>query len=149
MSSDSSNTNSGILTLIGGILAFALGMAILAGGVYAWKYFMAAPAGKANAEWQIESAPSRIQNYNHFFNLCSAIQGYEAAIAAQRSVIDQVQGKEAERTRANINGLVAQRARAIAQYNADVHKEYTMARFLDPRLPINLNVASEKTQCAN
>ena len=149
MSKDSSNTNLILAEAIGTVVAIVVVLGLLAGGVYAWKYFMAAPAGKANAEWQIESAPSRIQNYNHFFNLCSAIQGYEAAIAAHRSVVDQVQGKEAERTRANINGLVAQRARAIAQYNADAHKEYTMARFLDPRLPINLNVASENTKCAN
>lgn len=111
----------------------------------AWVYSTAEIRGKVGAEVKIESADSRIANYDHFFDLCAAVQGYEQASAGQRAQI--AAGVEVSRAYTNLTGIQAQRARAIAQYNADANKAYTKARFLGDGLPRRLDVNLENTQC--
>ena len=130
------------------LFGVAVVVALSAGGM-AWKYATAKIAGQVNAEVQIESAPSRTGNYNAFFDQCAAIQGYEGTIAMHEAALDTVSGDDADRLRIVLSGIKAQRLRAIAQYNQDVRKEYTMGRFLDPRLPTNIDARAGTTQCAN
>lgn len=120
-------------------------------GTMAWKYYTARISGIANAERQIESAPSRIAGYEAYFDQCAAIQGYEGALDAQRSMlaVPKLSAEDSARIQTVITGISAQRARAIAQYNADVRKEYTQARFLDAGLPKNIDLQGKTTQCAN
>lgn len=127
------------------VALFVLALLSLAG--LAWRYYTAEVRGKVDAQVQIESAPSRITRYEHYFDLCAAVQGYEGALTAQRALLSSADGKEAERVRANIAGIAAQRARAIAQYNADASKSYTSARFLGASLPRSLDVNAEFTTC--
>lgn len=99
--------------------------------------------GQADAEVQLESANSRIARYEHFFDLCGAIEGYEDQIAiltTQLATTDESDTKEMNRLRSTIAGLEGQRARAIRQYNADAQKDYTAARFRASKLPYQLNV---------
>ena len=119
----------------------------LTAGSWIWRYNTANIAGKVDAEVQIESGASRINGYEHFFNLCAAIQGYEAALASQEAIAKDATGDEAVHTRANIAGITAQRGRAIAQYNVDAAKAYTTARFFDDKLPRILSIKGT-TQCA-
>lgn len=125
-------------------------IAVIAGLGYAWKYYMAPIAGKADAEWQQESGANRTAQYDKFFDLCAAIQGYEATERAQLGVASSATA-ESDRSRAHtvIAAVRAQRGRAIAQYNADARKSYTQGRFLDGSLPSQLNDASERTSCVN
>ena len=134
-------------------LAFILlAIAVCTVGSYAFKYYMAPVAGKANAEWKIESADSRIGNYEKFFDQCASIQGYESAIQVQQEALLAATTPE-DKSRLNtvIAGIKAQRSRAIAQYNADVRKEYTAGRFKDASLPqqIDDSVSGSKTVCVN
>lgn len=125
-------------------------MALVAGAGYAWKYYMAPIAGKADAEWQQESGVNRTAQYDHYFDLCASIQGYEATIRAQTMALTQTAGKDDHSRISTVLGAVrAQRGRAIAQYNADVRKVYTSGRFLDPSLPKQLNDGAEQTLCVN
>lgn len=111
----------------------------------AWTYYFGAEiSGKVEAERQIESAPNRIQKYNHFYDLCSTVQSLEQSLRQQRNTLENVEGDEAERTRSNINGLVAQRSRNVNQYNADARKEYTAARFKASDLPYKLPQTFDK-----
>ncbi len=130
---------------IGMLLVALLVGAGLALANWGWKTHTAEIRGKANAEVQIESADSRISNYEHFFDLCAAVQGYEQAAAGQRAQI--AAGVEVSRAYTNLTGIQAQRSRAIAQYNADANKSYTKARFLGDTLPRRLDVNLENTQC--
>jgi len=131
-------------------LVFAvLVLIVLSAGLLAWRYLTAEVSGRVNAEVQLESAPSRIANYESYFDQCAAIQGYEAALAAQRSSLAGLSGDDASRVKTVIAGISAQRSRAIAQYNVDVRKDYTKARFLDSGLPKAIDDKSESTICAN
>lgn len=132
------------MTVIGLLL-----IAAVAGSALAWRYFMAEPAGRASAEWQIESAGSRITSYNHYFDLCAAIQGYEGALISQQALLEVSPPADESRVLANIAGISAQRLRAIAQYNADANKAYTTARFLGAELPRRIDPKQGVTQCAN
>lgn len=123
-------------------------MALLIAGTLAYRYYTAEVRGVVSAEEQIESAGSRITNYEHFYDLCAAVQGHEDALDAQHRAIESAGGDEAERIRANIAGLEAQRNRAIRRYNADARKAYTRARFLGEDLPRELDTDQEHTQCA-
>jgi hypothetical protein len=127
----------------------AMGILMALGG-YAWKYFMAPVAGKAEAEWQQESGANRTAQYDKFFDLCAAIQGYESTIRIQSEALKTATAPE-DRSRLTtvVAGVRAQRGRAIAQYNADARKSYTQGRFLDGSLPTQLNDAAEQTQCVN
>lgn len=131
-----------------GFLLLIAVCALLALGGWAWMYITAEPKGIAEAERQIESAPSRIANYEHFYDLCAEVQGLEASLSAQRVALEATGSEsERERLRSNIAGLTAQRARTIARYNADARKSYTRARFLGQDLPRSLDLNQEKTTC--
>jgi hypothetical protein len=129
------------LTVIVGVLA----LLIFTLGSWVWLYGTAEIRGRVGAEVKLESADSRIANYDHFYDLCAAVQGYEHALLSQRSAL--AAGISADRAYTNMAGITAQRARAIAQYNADANKSYTKARFLGDTLPRRLDVNLENTQC--
>lgn len=130
------------MKIFGIVVAALLGFAILIAGQWAFRYYTAPIEGKVGAEQQLESAPSRIVNYEHYFDLCAEIQGLEAALTAQK------QRTSSNKVEANIAGITAQRARLIAQYNADASKSYTRARFLGDTLPRSINPNQETTTCA-
>lgn len=127
-----------------------LGMVVLAVAGYGWKYFMAPVAGKADAEWQQESGVNRTAKYDHYFDLCASIQGYEATIRAQTVALTQTADPADHSRISTVLGAVrSQRGRAIAQYNADARKAYTSGRFLDDSLPKQINDGAEQTLCVN
>lgn len=138
---------------VGALLATVI---ILAGlmmaaaiGSWTWRYFTAETRGVVDAEEQIESAASRITNYEHFYDLCGLVQSREDALHAQRAQLAETNDPDEQaRIRTNIAGLEAQRSRAIRRYNADADKAYTRARFLGDDLPRELNINRETTQCA-
>jgi len=134
-----------LLLIVGFILALML-LSLLGWG---WMYLTAEFKGRAEAERQIESAGSRIANYEHFYDLCATIQGNEASLAAQRAAMAGAPADEQARYRANIAGIEAQRRRNIARYNQDANKSYTRARFLGEDLPRRINANQENTVCAN
>lgn len=134
----------------GGTLALIILIVLSIGGTalgWAWRYFTAEIKGRVDAEERIESADSRIGNYEHFFDLCATIQGNEAALQSQRAALAGAGEKEARRYRANIAGIEAQRQRNIARYNADARKAYTKARFLGNELPKRIDPRGENTTC--
>ena len=129
--------------MIGWIIAGILGAMLLIGGCvagsWAYRYYTAPIEGRVGAQEQIQSAPSRIVNYNHFFDLCAAIQGHEGNIDAAQGQLGQgLRDDERERVIQTIAGLKGQRVRSIAQYNADARKNYTAGQFRDSDLPYQL-----------
>lgn len=119
-----------------GIAASIWGLRVATAGIY----------GRGEARIQIQSADYRIPAYNHFFDLCAAIQGHEAGVEAARAQLEAVSEEDRDRILANIAGLETQRVRSIAQYNADAEKDYTIGQFRDSDLPYQLDKES-KTKC--
>ena len=110
--------------------------------------------GKGNAEIMIQSAPNRLYQYDHFFQLCVAVQNAETAIDASTAQLDQTTDEFYRyQIQANLTGQQINRAGAINQYNADSRKYYTSEQFkawnLPDQIPSGEYVAgSEHTQCA-
>lgn len=91
----------------------------------------------------------RVNTYNHFFNLCASVQSDEDAI---KNAQDEMADKETTadrkaKLRQVITATKNTRAESIRQYNADSANEYKGA-FQSNDLPVTLNVAAERTQCA-
>jgi len=121
------------------ILVIVVVMALSLGGL-AWRYYTADIRGTVDAEERIESAQSKIQNYEHYFDLCSTAQTRQQSLMVQEELLSSAEDtKERARIRANVAGLKAQLASAVNQYNVDVQKDYTMARFKDVDLPYELD----------
>lgn len=118
---------------------------------WAWRYYTAPIRGAVNAEQQIESAPNRIQKYEHFFDLCASVQSKERKIDAQQELLEAAEtSSERARVRANVAALKGMRGELIARYNAEASKSYTAARFHASNLPDRLSPASydgSKTVC--
>lgn len=142
-----------IKAILLGLLCIAAVFALGIGADLGLTWYRAQTAafhGKAAAEVQIESAPSRIANYNSFYDQCAAIQGYEGAIKVQEANITLgMPNDDRSRILTVITGIKAQRSRAIAQYNADARKQYTAARFKASDLPFQLDDSGSKTSCQN
>lgn len=142
------------LSILGGVGAFLVALVLIVGGVWAFRWYTAEFRGKLDAREEILSGASRISAYNHFFNLCSSVQANEASLDALRDELAATEpgSKDYSRVLSNITGVRAARGRAIAQYNADAAKNYTVGQFRDLDLPYELAVADydggNKTQCA-
>lgn len=130
--------------LFANVWLWIIGCVVVAGliGIGLWTFgvLTADVKGRGEARKQLRSADYRIQAYDHFYNLCAAVQASEAALDAQLAELASTpQGSDdRERILANIAGVTAERARAIRQYNADARKGYTLARFRASDLPFQL-----------
>jgi len=126
---------------------FALGVVVT---LMAWGFgWVFAPAkGKLEARQQINSGSFRIASYDHFFDLCAAVQSDEARLAAQKVELRTATGDDRQRIEANIAGITADRADAVNQYNADAAKSYTEGQFRSSHLPYQLDTQEEHTTCA-
>lgn len=127
----------GMITLwVLGLLALGIAISLIGWGV---GWFAAPYQGKLEARKQINSGSFRIAAYNHFFDLCAAVQSDEASLDAQRVELASATGDDRARIEANIAGLSADRADAINQYNADAAKSYTVGQFRSSGLPWQLD----------
>lgn len=113
---------------IKGVGAFLLAIVVLialALGTLAWRYYTAELRGRVDAQEQIESAPSRIQRYQEFFNLCQSIQTKEDAIDNLRANSTMDEERKGTAITANQNA----RAQLINEYNSKSAQSYTATRF--------------------
>lgn len=130
----------------GNALIWIVGIIILCAAitaaVWGWRYATASTAGKVSARQQIQSGASRITAYDHFFNLCAAVQTDESRLDAQNIELATATGDDVGRIQANIAGITADRAEAINEYNADARKSYTIGQFRSSSLPYQLPVGT-------
>lgn len=108
--------------------------------IFGIRWVTAGPKGALQAREQIQSGASRITAYNHFFDMCAAVQATEGVLAASYAELEGATGEDRDRVRTNITGLLAQRSRTVAQYNADARKGYTIGQFRASDLPYELPV---------
>lgn len=130
------------------VILVVIGIVVMIASIWAYRYYTAETRGIIGQEERVQSALHRMGAYNHFYDLCAAIQGHEATLAASRSQLEDTSDEnERQRIRANIAGITSQRARSIAQYNADARKEHTVGQFRDAELPYEISVEGENTEC--
>jgi hypothetical protein len=136
--------------LVAALLAVLIAVPVIWFGV---RWITAGPRGQLQAREQIQSGDFRIQAYNHFFDLCAAVQTDEATLDA---TVDQLRSSsdptDRQRLLTNKTGQLAARAEAINQYNVDARKSYTEGQFRGNGLPYQLPVTYEPgahTSCAS
>lgn len=141
------------MKFFGSWLGWTLGLLLMLGVIftvtYAFGFFTASTRGAVEAEIQIQGASNRIAAYNTFFDQCASVVALEAGIEAQHIQLESATSdREQERIRTNITGLTTERSRAIAAYNADARKDYTIGQFRDSDLPYQLQTKGP-TQCGS
>lgn len=128
-------------------------LAVTSAAVFGIRWLTAPARGKLQAREQIQSGDSRIQAYDHFFNLCASVQSIEGKLDAQYNERAAASGDDLRRINTNITGLTGARFDAVTQYNADAHKDYTIGQFRSSQLPFELPATYDykkgvHTQCA-
>jgi hypothetical protein len=121
-----------------GVVAFLLTLAALWALIFGIRWITAEPKGALDAREQILSGSSRIQAYDHFFNLCASVQTAEQNLMAAYEELATAPADDKNRLRTNITGLLATRNGAVNQYNADAAKSYTIGQFRASNLPYTL-----------
>ncbi|KKR91799.1 MAG: hypothetical protein UU42_C0007G0016 [Candidatus Woesebacteria bacterium GW2011_GWA1_41_13b] len=108
-------------------------------GLWAFGVGTADIFGRGEARKQIQSAEFRISAYQTFFNQCAGIQGLEKSLDAS---FEQLKTAETTADRARINqniaGVQSAHGQAIAKYNGDARKDYTIGQFRDNDLPFQI-----------
>lgn len=110
--------------------------------------------GRGEARIQIQSAGSRIANYELFFNRCAAVKSAEDRIDALEVelALYELGSSDFARTATNLTGVRSQRQQSVNDYNADALKDYTRGQFRDSDLPYQLDDRAYpeggKTTCA-
>lgn len=124
-----------------------IALILFTAGSRAWTWYTAPITGRIGQKAIVHSPLERMGAYNHFFDLCASIQSHEAMLRAQRQALaDATTPDDQSRIRANIAGITGQRARVIAQYNADSRKNYTVGQFRDSNLPYQIDLKGD-TSC--
>lgn len=135
--------------VVGYVVGAFLVLALLIGGVYAFRWFTADARGELDAREQIQADGSfRIAAYNHFFDLCSAIQAQEDRASILQGELDDpnTTPERAAQVRASLSAIEAQRAEQVRGYNADASKDYTSGQFKDSDLPYEIDLEGT-TEC--
>jgi len=142
--------------VLGWVFLGILGVGLILGAtaaIFGLQVATAGIVGRGKAHIEIQSAPSRISGYNHFFDLCASVQNAEAGIDQQTEQLKATTDpNEISRLQTNIGGLQMTRANGINQYNADASKDYTVGQFRDSMLPYHLDpspykAGGEHTRC--
>lgn len=96
------------------------------------------------------SGAYRIAHYNHFFELCAAVQSDEATIEAlEREEKKDLSASRREQVQASITANEANRAEDINQYNVEAREGATAGQFKASNLPYELNAKERPTKCAS
>ncbi|NIJ11128.1 putative Zn-dependent peptidase [Saccharomonospora amisosensis] len=117
---------------------------------FGWGWFSATTAELRGQQAQRERVEAggdyRIAAYEHFFDLCAAVQSKESTIAQLEAELPGADQRRAEQVRTTLTALRSSRASAIHEYNADARKAATTGRFRDLGLPRQLDI-EEETSC--
>lgn len=137
-----------LLTIIA-VFALAIGISFAAG---ATDWITAPFRGKVDQRNKtVGNGDYRIASYDHFYDLCAAIQGKEASItnlAAEASSGTD----DADRLAQVTSAITAQRntrAELVTQYNADARKAGTSGQFRASDLPYSIDITGEHTSCTS
>lgn len=136
-----------VISLLAGLSLIAVFVALWFGGIL---FSNATADFRGNASVINKTRASgnyRIAQYDHFFDLCAAVQSTEGQITAQKGEIPFATPTRKAQIYENVDALTASRFSLIAQYNADARKSYTAGQFRSSDLPFHLDSTQETTTC--
>lgn len=150
---------SGLVKLSGKAMTVTIGVIVVVSGLIVGAVFYFGSLQRSTAEFrgetdQIEQIQAdgdyRIANYDHFFDLCGAVQAQEGKIETFTKQLDEgnLSGSQTGITQANLTAATNKRIELITQYNADASKADTKANFLASNLPDKLDKDAEETTCS-
>jgi len=118
------------VVLLFGLVLAVFGLRVATAGLF----------GAGEAHIRTQSADFRLGAYNHFFDLCAAIQGSEGQLDAlyQELELEEPGSRDYGYSVKSITGVQGLRAQSIARYNQDALKDYTEGQFRDNDLPYQL-----------
>ena len=118
-----------IAAMLGIIFAFTA-------GIWGLKVATAGIYGRGEARIQIQSATFRIAAYELFFGQCAGIQANEAQIDSLALTLDteELSQRTREIMLTQLTGVRAARLGAIADYNLDAERSWTVGQFRDEDL---------------
>lgn len=133
------------------IAGFLLIILIASMSIYGWGLFSRATADFRGETGQTEQvladADFRIQAYDHFYELCSAIQADEGRIENMESELEQdITDKRRSELQTAVTAVRNARGEKIATYNADARREHTVGQFRANDLPFEID-PDEETTC--
>lgn len=147
---------SAVVAIVSAVVVAAVVIAFLAIHVFGFGWFSRLTAdfrGETAVIERVHANPNyRIANYDHFYDLCAAIQADEDRIAnleqelASRLDRDDISFRVSQ-IESSLTAIRNSRSAKIRQYNADAHKTETRANFLASDLPFELDQARSTTLC--
>jgi hypothetical protein len=141
------------LAIFAGALVLVVGLVVGAMWLFGFGWFSNATAdfrGEVDKKNRVEgSGAYRIAAYDHFFDLCAAVQTDEATLLQIEKELEDANPDLLRRNQIAITRGAIARARAekINTYNADAAKGYTRGQFRDSGLPDRLDINAKETQC--
>jgi hypothetical protein len=106
--------------------------------------------GETQKRNQVEgNGAYRIAAYDHFFDLCTSVQSFEATINALNDEYKDpaTTAERKEQIRGALTANKAGRNTTIVQYNNDANRSYTTGQFKDSHLPYQLDSTVKETSC--
>lgn len=140
-----------VLLIVAVLLVF---LVVISGVSWGWQYFTATFRGEVEkTELIAGSGEFQIYSYNHFFDLCAAVQQAEAQYDAQYGLLQSMQSgtERYERQQRVVAVQLAHIEQLKRQYNVDAAKEETVAAFKSNNLPNHLDTRvheqGKRTRC--
>lgn len=140
------------IALIGAALGLVIILAIGVMAVFGLGWFQQSTAnfrGETAKRNQVEANGAlRVAAYDHFHDLCAAIQTDEASIVNLQDELKTADDPQRKLVLvASITALRNNRAEDINDYNADSAKSYTIGQFRSSDLPFRIEIKEEETTC--
>jgi hypothetical protein len=144
----------GSWTLILGVITLVVILLLSAMFLFGFGLFQRGTADFRGKTKQIEqtrgSGTYRIAAYEHFYDLCAAVQDDEASIDSLKQELKgdpKPSGSRVGQINGALTALRSSRVEKMNQYNADARKEGTQGQFRDSGLPYRLDKTNKETTC--
>jgi hypothetical protein len=140
--------------IIAGALVLVVVLVLSAMAVFGFGLFQRGTAEFRGKTGQIERTKAdpnfRIASYEHFYDLCVAVQADEGTISSlKEELTTKPSQNRVEQINASMTALRASRFEKISQYNADARKTDTQGNFRASDLPYQLSPNEESTTCTS
>lgn len=141
------------LAFIGVVVAGIALLALAFMAVFGVGFFQRSTAGFRGQTSAIEKTKAngnfRIAAYDQFFDLCNAVKATEGKLVIADQAVTDFKGTDQENTAiANKHAIESQRVTLANEYNNKASRSFTEGQFRDSKLPYQIDLTQENTQCA-
>lgn len=147
---DTARISAGVIAL--GAVTLIVVVTLAAMWIFGFGWFQRGTANFRGETAAIEqtraSGRFRVQAYDRFFDLCSAIQEDEGRVAAlEQELAGSPTPERRTQVEASLTAVRSARNGKIRTYNNDAAKDFTVGQFRDNDLPYRLDPNAKETVC--